>query len=256
MNHIFVNRDRMSADKRSITVTGAEAHHLINVLRIKEGEEFSVSIADEDDLNQYRYGVVSIEDGAVQGELRFIKEEDVELPSSVVLFQALPKSDKMELIVQKAVELGAATVVPVRTKRSVVRLDESRAAKKAARWQEIASAAAAQSRRSILPTVEHVMNVEEAIAYAKTLDVLLLPYELILDEDPHAFGTTRKILSAIKPGQSIGVFIGPEGGWAPEEVAALREAGVQSISLGRRILRTETAGMTVLSWLILQLEIA
>ena len=255
MNHIIVNRDRMSDDKRSVTVTGAEAHHLIHVLRIREDEEFSVSIADEMDMAQYRYGVVEIRDDAVIGELRFIKEEDVELPSSIVLFQGLPKSDKMELIVQKAVELGAASIIPMKTKRSVVRLDEARAAKKVYRWQEIASAAAAQSRRSILPTVENIMTVAEAATYASHLDVVLLTYELALEDDPDALRRTGELLRSIKPGQTVGIIIGPEGGWAPEEVEMLRNAGAQTISLGHRILRTETAGMTVLSWLILQLEI-
>ena len=254
MNHIFVNRDRMSADKRSITVTGAEAHHLINVLRIKEGEEFSVSIADEDDLNQYRYGVVSIEDGAVQGELRFIKKEGVELPTRITLFQGLPKADKMELITQKAVELGVAKIVPVACERSIVKLAPGRAEKKVARLQAIAEAAAKQSRRGMIPEVSFVMRFQEACALAQEADVFLLPYELAQEESVSAMEETREVIRAIKPESTVAVFVGPEGGFSKEEVQLCKEKGASVITLGRRILRTETAGMALLSWLVFQLE--
>ena len=155
----------------------------------------------------------------------------------------------MELIIQKAVELGAYSVVPVETKRCVVKLDEKKAAKKTARWQQIAENAAKQSKRMLIPEVKKAMSWKEAIAFAKELDVLLIPYELA-----KGMKETREILAAIEPGQSVGIFIGPEGGFEEEEVQAAMEAGAKPVTLGKRILRTETAGMTMLSILMFTLE--
>ena len=155
----------------------------------------------------------------------------------------------MELIVQKAVELGAYQIVPVAAHRSVVKLDEKKAAAKVSRWQAIAEAASKQSRRGVIPQVRQVMNWEQALNHVKDLPVKLIPYELAED-----MGRTRKVLENLEPGQDIAVFIGPEGGFEEREVALAMAAGVTPITLGRRILRTETAGMTVLSWLMYQLE--
>lgn len=222
-------------------------NHIKNVLRLKAGEEIAVS--NGVDGREYRCGIDGYTAGEVMCTLRFIKEDGVELPSKVYLFQGLPKADKMELIVQKAVELGVYEVIPVATRRSVVKLDEKKAAAKVGRWQAIAEAAAKQSRRSVVPNVHDVMNMEEAVAYARGVDVKLIPYEFAQDMEH-----TRKLIGGVQPGRSIAVFIGPEGGFEESEVQAAREAGASPITLGRRILRTETAGLTVLSWLMYQLE--
>ena len=155
----------------------------------------------------------------------------------------------MELIIQKAVELGAYAVVPVETRRCVVKLDAKKAQKKVARWQQISESAAKQSKRMLIPEVKNVMSWKEALALAKELDVLLIPYELA-----KGMKETREILGAIQPGQSIGIFIGPEGGFEEEEVRDAMEAGAKPVTLGKRILRTETAGMTMLSILMFALE--
>ena len=181
-----------------------------------------------------------------------IKEEqaaDTELPSRICLFQGLPKQDKMELIVQKAVELGVSEVIPVVTKRSVVKLDEKKAAKKTERWQSIAESASKQAGRGYIPKVAPVAGFTEALAYASGLDVLLIPYELA-----KGMQETKKVISGIRPGQSVGVFIGPEGGFEQEEVEEAIGAGAVPVTLGRRILRTETAGLTTLSVLMFHLE--
>ena len=172
-----------------------------------------------------------------------------ELPSKVYLFQGLPKNDKMELIIQKAVELGVYAVVPVATKRAVVKLDDKKEAKKLVRWQSISESAAKQAKRLIIPEVMPVMSFKEAVAFSQTMDVRLIPYELAEN-----MAYTRQVLSQIKPGQSIGIFIGPEGGFAEEEVELALNSGMETITLGKRILRTETAGMTVLSILMYLLE--
>ena len=155
----------------------------------------------------------------------------------------------MELIIQKAVELGAFSVIPVETKRCVVKLDAKKAAKKVARWQQIAESAAKQSKRMLIPEIHEVMTYKEALAFAGHLDVKLIPYELA-----KGMKETREILNELRPGQSIGIFIGPEGGFEEEEVSKALEAGAHAITLGRRILRTETAGLAILSVLMFLLE--
>ena len=232
---------------RRIIITGSDVNHIRNVLRMKPGEEIAVS--NGTDGREYRCGIESFTEDEVICSLRFVKEDGVELPSRIHLFQGLPKADKMELIVQKAVELGAYEVVPVAARRCVARLDEKKAASRISRWQGIAEAAAKQSRRGIIPQVHPVMNMREAVAYAHAMEVKLIPYELAEN-----MGHTKEILEAVKPGTDIAVFIGPEGGFEQEEIGLAMAAGIEPVTLGRRILRTETAGLTVLSWLMYHLE--
>ena len=155
----------------------------------------------------------------------------------------------MELIVQKTVELGIARIVPVTTKRAVVKLDEKKALARTARWQSIAEAAAKQSRRGIVPAVEKACSLKEALEQAADMDVKLMPYELSA-----GMARTRQLIESVRPGQKIAVFIGPEGGFEEEEVKLAQAAGFVPITLGKRILRTETAGLTVMSWLMYRLE--
>ena len=155
----------------------------------------------------------------------------------------------MELIVQKCVELGCFEVIPVATKRCVVKLDDKKARKKIERWQQIAESAAKQAGRGVIPEVQDVMSFKEALKYAKNLDVVLIPYELA-----EGMKETKQIISAIKPGQSVGIFIGPEGGFEREEVETAIAEGAKAVTLGKRILRTETAGLTTLSVLMFHLE--
>ena len=245
MYRFFVEPSQIQ-DKR-IVITGRDVNHIKNVLRMKIGEEIAVS--NGIDSREYRCGIEEYTEDEVICTLRFIKEDGVELPSKIYLFQGLPKADKMELVIQKAVELGVYEVIPVAAKRCVVKLDDKKAAAKINRWQGIAEAAAKQSKRSVIPTVHDVMSMGEAIAYAKDMDVRLIPYELAED-----MGHTKALIDAVSAGSSIAVFIGPEGGFEESEVQAAVSAGIEPITLGRRILRTETAGMTVLSWLMYQLE--
>ena len=232
---------------RRIIITGSDVNHIRNVLRMKPGEEIAVS--NGTDGREYRCGIESFTEDEVICSLRFVKEDGVELPSRIHLFQGLPKADKMELIVQKAVELGAYEVVPVAARRCVARLDEKKAPSRINRWQGIAEAAAKQSRRGIIPQVHPMMNMREAVAYAHAMEVKLIPYELAEN-----MGHTKEILEAVKPGTDIAVFIGPEGGFEQEEIELAMAAGIEPVTLGRRILRTETAGLTVLSWLMYHLE--
>lgn len=245
MYQFFVDPGQIQ-DKK-IIITGSDVNHIRNVLRMKPGEEIAVS--NGIDGREYRCGIESYTDGEVICTLRFIKEDGVELPSRIYLFQGLPKADKMELIVQKAVELGVYEVIPVAARRCVVRLDEKKAQGKVSRWQGIAEAAAKQSKRGIIPNVHPVMSMRDAVEYARKMDVKLIPYELAED-----MRHTRQLVGAVEPGQEIAVFIGPEGGFEEGEVELALEAGIEPVTLGRRILRTETAGLTVLSWLMYHLE--
>lgn len=247
MLHLFA--DPSDVQDELLTITGPEVNHIRNVMRLKPGEEISVSIGG--DGKEYRYGIESYTEDSVLCRLRFVKDKEVELPVKVLLFQGLPKADKMDLIVQKAVELGAAEIIPVSMERCVVKLDAGKAAKKTERWQTIAESAASQSRRSIIPRVLAPMSMKEAVEYAKEqTEVRVIPYELQEDD-----GSVKQYLESLKEGQSVSIFIGPEGGFAPGEVELAKEAGIRPISLGRRILRTETAGLAILSWLIYILEI-
>ena len=247
MLHLFA--DPSDVQDELLTITGPEVNHIRNVMRLKPGEEISVSIGG--DGKEYRYGIESYTEDSVLCRLRFVKDKEVELPVKVLLFQGLPKADKMDLIVQKAVELGAAEIIPVSMERCVVKLDAGKAAKKTARWQTIAESAASQSRRSIIPRVLAPMSMKEAVEYAKEqTEVRVIPYELQEDD-----GSVKQYLESLKEGQSVSIFIGPEGGFAPGEVELAKEVGIRPISLGRRILRTETAGLAILSWLIYILEI-
>ncbi len=245
MYQFFVEPSQINGNR--IVITGSDVNHIRNVLRMKIGEEIAVS--NGIDGKEYRCGIEEYSEDSVLCTLRFIKEDGIELPSKVYLFQGLPKADKMELIVQKAVELGAYEIIPVAAKRCVVKLDEKKAAGKVNRWQGIAEAAAKQSKRAVIPQVHPVMTMKAALEYAGKMDVRLIPYELAEDMEH-----TRNMLQQIRPGQSVAIFIGPEGGFEESEIQAALDAGIEPVTLGRRILRTETAGFTVLAWLGYLLE--
>lgn len=247
MYQFFVEPEQIDLNNKRVLIIGGDVNHIKNVLRMKPGEEIAVS--NGQDGKEYRCGIVALEADRVVCELRFVKEDGVELPGKVYLFQGLPKGDKMELIVQKAVELGVYQIVPVAAKRCVVKLDEKKAGSKVARWQGIAEAAAKQSKRAVIPQVAEVKSFSEAVKMAAGMDVRLIPYELAED-----MGKTREMIAGLEPGQSIAVFIGPEGGFEESEVRDAVENGATPVTLGRRILRTETAGMTVLAWIMYQME--
>ena len=230
----------------TVHITGSDVNHIKNVLRMRPGEKILVSTGGE---KEYHCAVSDFPEGEVLAAVEEVTAADRELPSGIVLFQGLPKGDKMELIIQKAVELGATEIVPVEMKRCVVKLDRKKEESKLKRWNAIAESAAKQSGRMMIPQVHSVLTMKEAFAYAKGFDVNLIPYELA-----EGMKETKAILDQVKPGMRVGIFIGPEGGFDVEEVEAAMTEGIHPITLGRRILRTETAGMTMLSILMFQLE--
>ena len=195
MLHIFVDPAQMQGDL--LRVTGKDVNHIKNVLRLRQGDEISVRTGQDE--REYRYGIEEFTDSEVICRLRFVKESDVELPVKVLLFQGLPKADKMDLIVQKAVELGVTEIIPVQMRRSVVKLEGAKIAKRTQRWQTIAEAAAKQSRRAVVPVVHEPMTMDQAVQFASVnSEVRLLPYEL-QEED----GSTREIMESIRSGSGV-----------------------------------------------------
>lgn len=244
MHHFFVTPQQISGEM--IRIEGGDVNHMKNVLRMKLHEKAKIS---DGERKTYLCEVEAYEEDAAILHILEEMDADTELASRLYLFQGLPKSDKMELIVQKAVELGIYQVIPVAMKRSVVKLDDKKAAKKVERWNSIAESAAKQAGRSQIPEVAMPCSYKEALKIAADLDVTLLPYELA-----GGMNATRDVIRGVKSGQSVGIFIGPEGGFEPEEVEAATEMGAKVITLGRRILRTETAGLATLAILMFELE--
>lgn len=245
MYHFFVDLPQIQGDV--VTITGSDVNHIRNVLRMKAGEELAVG--NGVDCREYCCRIEELSGDCVVCRVQSVREEDTELPARIFLFQGLAKGDKMETIIQKAVELGVYEVIPMAAKRCVVKLDEKKAKSKTVRWQMISEAAAKQSGRRIIPGVKNVMTMKEAMSYAAGMDVRLIPYE-----KAEGMEKTREMISSLKPGQDIAVFIGPEGGFEEDEVEMAAEAGVCPVTMGKRILRTETAGPAMLAWMVYQLE--
>ena len=246
MQRFFVEPHQIDEGAHQIHILESDVNHISNVLRMKQGEELWISDGGK---KEYRCTIEEFSPDEVLLHIIYAQEPDYELQSRIYLFQGLPKADKMELIIQKAVELGAYEVIPVETKRCVVKLDGKKAAKKVERWKQIAESAAKQSKRMLIPNVHEVLTFKEALQYAESMDVRLIPYELA-----KGMQETKEILADIQPGQSIGIFIGPEGGFEEKEVETAISEGAKPITLGKRILRTETAGLAILSVLMFQLE--
>lgn len=246
MLRFFVEPCQIEEADRRIRIIGGDVNHIKNVLRMAPGEELWLSDGEE---KEYYCSIESLDKEEILCRIHYVQEPAYELPGKIILFQCLPKGDKMEWIIQKAVELGASEIVPVESRRCVVRLDEKKAAKKTQRWQQIAEGAAKQSKRMKIPKVHEPVNFSQALSYAGEMDVKLIPYEL-----QKGMKETRGVLAQIRPGQSVGVFIGPEGGFEENEISAAVKAGAVPITLGKRILRTETAGLALLSVLMFQLE--
>ena len=244
MYHFFVPAENIS--EKQVVVTGGDVNHIKNVLRMKPGEKF---VANDGNGASYCCSIREFSGDCVIADIEKGQLKNTELPVRLVLFQGLPKADKMELIIQKAVELGAAEIVPVEMARCVVRLDEKKKKNKIARWQSIAESAAKQSGRTVIPEVKNVMTFGEALKYSESLDMLLVPYECA-----DSVKILRNKIDELKGGMSAGIFIGPEGGYEEKEIEKAKEHGGEIVSLGKRILRTETAAIAALSICMFNIE--
>lgn len=246
MYRFFVKPEQLNGD--SVWIEGEDYNHIRNVLRMKIGEE--ILLCDEGD-KEYLCEIsgYDLENEKVEVKVTDIFGNARELATKITLFQGYPKGDKLESIVQKAVELGVYEVVPVMMKRCVVKLDDKKAEKKVERMNTIALSAAKQSKRGVIPKVSKVMSVAQACEYAKDMDFIILPYE-----NADGMSYAKKIIEEAARKKHVGIFIGPEGGFEPKEVEQIEAIGGKIISLGHRILRTETAGMVILSLLMFESE--
>lgn len=246
MHRFFVKQNQLN--DTPIVIIGQDYNHMKNVLRLKRGEE--ILLCDGGD-KEYLCVITdyNTEKEEVLLEITDIFANARELPAKITLFQGYPKGDKLENIVQKAVELGVFEIIPVKMKRCVVRLDEKKAEKKVERLNAISLSARKQSKRGIVPQVLPVMSMEQACRYAESMDYILLPYE-----NAEGMDWAKNTIKEACGKKHIGVFIGPEGGFEQSEVMMIEKIGGNSFSLGHRILRTETAGITVLSLLMFLLD--
>ncbi len=243
MFNFFVKSEKLSDGR--FYIDGADYNHIKNVLRMKTGDTFLVSCEGASHL----CALVSFENDTAVCEVIEENYNDTELPIKIYLFQGLPKSDKMDFIVQKAVELGAYAVIPTEMEHCVVKLDDKKKKQRVERWQSISESAAKQSKRNIIPKVFECMSYKTALEFASTLDLLLVPYE-----SANGMCATKQSLTKITKGMSVGIIIGSEGGFSDTEIEAARQTCGEIISLGKRILRTETAAVTAMSLCMLYAE--
>ncbi len=243
MYHFFVEEKQVNGENAYIS--GSDVNHIVNVLRMKIGEELLISVKGDWD---YLCKIEEIENDRVN--LKVLESmEQRELPIKLTLLQGIPKSDKLEMIIQKAIELGVSEIIPVKTNRVVVKIDEKKTQAKVNRWNAIAESAAKQSKRSIIPKVLKPQTIDNALEIVKDYGVKLLPYE-----NADGIKKTKDILNSLDSKNNIAVFIGPEGGFEEAEVKKSTDSGFEVITLGKRILRTETAGLALLSNIMIRLE--
>lgn len=227
----------------TVTLEGENANHIGNVLRAKTGDMITVCDGEGRD---YECKITEITKKYVRAKITDIFTNDNEPDIKITLYQGLPKADKMELVIQKCIEIGVDRIVPVKTEHTVVKLD-GKEDKKLLRWNKIAEAAAKQCGRGKIPVVDRVMNFKEAVDEGCSLDGAVIPYE-------KEKGNSLKSFAKGFKGKSIGVFIGPEGGFSNSEIEYAISRGVKSVTLGKRILRTETAGLVASVILLYELE--
>ena len=254
MRKFFVKNEDIF--EKYIEISGSDVNHIKNVLRLKNGDK--IQICNQDTSQNYICEISNIENNIVKTKIiekvYGIAEGNVELH----VFQGLPKAEKMELIIQKGTELGVNRFIPVKFERCVVKLDEKSENKKLDRWQKIAEVAAKQSMRDLVPKIEKIVTIKNITEIIKEYDLVLLAYEL--EKNNYIKNELKKIknekngLGANKIKYRIAVIIGPEGGIEEKEVEVLRNAGAMVVSLGKRILRTETVAMQVSSIIMYELE--
>jgi 16S rRNA (uracil1498-N3)-methyltransferase len=228
-----------------LRIEGDSFHHITNVLRHKVGDE--IEVCDGKGLC-FCIVINKIHKDFLEAHVKDGYPSKSEPQLQVTLFQAVPKGDKFEWIIQKAVELGIYKIVPILTQRCVVKLKDEFFAKKLTRWQKIAFEAAQQSKRGVIPQIEPPISLESSIDCSRNLDLRIIPYE---EEKINSIRKIKKEQWGIK---SCGVWIGPEGGFEPEEIRLAKEQSLLPITLGPRILRTETAGMIAISLLLYEFD--
>ena len=232
----------------TISIVGDDVKHIRNVLRHKVNDELEV--CDESGV-RYLTKIREFLENEILLDIIEQSDKNTEMPVKIDLYQGLPKSDKMDLIVQKTTELGVSTIIPVMTDRVIVKLEKGNENKKIERWNKIAAEAAKQSGRQLIPIVENVVNLEKIVENLSKYDIVIVPFECEKDS------TLKNILKNVKNKiENIAVVIGPEGGFSEKDIEILEKApNVEKVSLGTRILRTETAGLATLAMLLYEYEL-
>ncbi|MGI6065138.1 MAG: 16S rRNA (uracil(1498)-N(3))-methyltransferase [Bacillota bacterium] len=227
-----------------ITILGTDVHHISKVLRLKEGD--LVEAADSTG-NVYRTELQSVHVNSVELKILSTILSPSEPEVEVYLLQGLPKGEKIDFIIQKCTEIGVKKIIPITTERSIIKLTPEKGEKRLKRWQRIATEAAKQSGRGSVPEVYPVTEMGQALAMLPPDTVIIMPWE------GEQVVSIKEVLTTLKPEGTFALVIGPEGGFAREEVALAQKAGAQVVSLGPRILRTETAGMVALALVLYEL---
>ncbi|KKY01053.1 MULTISPECIES: 16S rRNA (uracil(1498)-N(3))-methyltransferase [Paraclostridium] len=244
MDRFFVGKKNINLENKTCIIEGEDVKHISKVLRCRIGEELEVC---DNDNNEYICEITNIDKSQV--ELNIVEVVDIKRESDlkIKVYQGLPKGPKMEMILQKLTEVGVDEIILVQTKRTVVKVDDKKEDKKIERWERIIYEAAKQSKRGKIPKLRGVLSFKEALADMKENDFNIAPYE---NE------RTKSIKQAIKGVdiKNIGIFVGPEGGFEDTEIKAIEEIGGQSVSLGPRILRTETASLVASSIVLYELS--
>lgn len=244
MDRFFVGKQNINLENNKCIIEGEDVKHISKVLRCRIGEELEIC---DNDNNEYICEIINID--KYQVELNILEIVDVKRESDlkIKVYQGLPKGPKMEMILQKLTEVGVDEIILVQTKRTVVKVDDKKEDKKIERWERIIYEAAKQSKRGKIPRLRGVLSFKEALDDMKTNNLNIAPYE---NE------RTKSIKQSIKGVdiKNIGIFVGPEGGFEDVEIKAIEEIGGQSVSLGPRILRTETASLVASSIVLYELS--
>ena len=246
MPKFFVKENQIQ--NNIIEIIGTDINHIKNVLRLKENDK--IEICNSDSQKNYLCEINELNDIAIKCNILEEITESREAEVKVTIFQGLPKSDKMELIIQKAVELGVYDITPVEMTRCVVKLNDKDKSKKIERWNKISEVAAKQCQRDIIPKINSVISIKGIIEEIENYDAIILAYE---KEKEYTIKQELKKLKSEKA-KKIGIIIGPEGGLEEKEVEMLKDNGAHVITLGKRILRTETVALNVLSNIIYEFE--
>lgn len=250
MPKFFVKEEQIQENQ--IIILGQDVKHIKKVLRAKIGDE--LQICNSQNGENFLCEIDNLEEEKIICQIKEKIQEQVESNIEVTIFQGLPKADKMEYIIQKSVELGVYDITPVEMKRCVVKLNEKDESKKIERWQKISEVAAKQCGRDIIPQINNIINIKNICNLIQEYDMVLVAYE---NEEKN---TLKEQLENIKKQNNskskvkIGIIIGPEGGLEEKDVETLKENGAKVITLGRRILRTETVALNVLSIIMYELE--
>lgn len=244
MPRFFVRTNQIS--NNNIDIIGEDVKHIKNVLRKQIGDK--VEVCNQDTGDSYKCEIKNFSEDEIKTNI-IEKLKNIQEKVQVDIYQGLPKSDKMELIIQKSVELGANAIIPVNMKRCVVKLEGKDEAKKTDRWQKIAESAAKQCGRSFIPKVKNLIKVKDICNLINEYDAIIVAYE---NEKENTLKSELQKLDSAN--LKIGIVIGPEGGLEESDIKLLRENGARIVTLGNRILRTETVALNVLSIIMYEFE--